>query len=282
VTTCALKRGPSHHGMSFGIHFCSSSWSSYLYVSMYPRHGTNASAWPYEDDAEAFNAWRAHHSQDFQPISGLPLFNGFQAANRTEFQPYYLGHTMASPGPPTVCIAFSPPSPCVDFYLQFHEPGHIRYMTQEPFSAFTQSSSFSDQPDFPTSEPSPPPKRLFQCPIYQANRINGQPFSCKGVKAENMAAVRRHIKRSHIPSQVSFIKLCTACNEDIIDEEKFEHEHGNSGEFCDSHQQQQRRGKAAEEQWNALFRKLNLSSTEFASPCKYLFQKALPLLIIAL
>jgi len=126
-------------------------------------------------------------------------------------------------------------------------------------------------PDFQPSEPSPQPKRSFQCPIYQANLINGPPFSCKGVKAENMAAVRRHVKRTHIPSQVSFIQLCLACNEDIIDKGKFEHEHGNNGEFCSSHQQQQRRGKAAEEQWNALFRKLNPSSAEVASPCKYLF-----------
>jgi hypothetical protein len=224
VTSRASKRGPSHHEMSFAIHFCLSFWSSYLYSNMNPGHGTNATAWFYEDDAEAFNTWNTHYSQYFQPLPGRLLSNSPQTVNSADFQHCYFPSTMTSP-------------------------------------ALTDS-----QP----SEPSQQPKRSFQCPIYQANLINGPPFSCKGLKAENMAAVRRHVKRSHIPSQVSFIKLCPACNEDIIDKEKFEHEHGKNGEFCDSHQQQQRRGKAAEEQWNALSRKLNPSSAEVASPCKYL------------
>ena len=249
---------------------------------MNPRHGTNTLAWSFEDDAEGFNAWNTDHSQDFQLPSGRPLFNGLQTTSSIELQPYYFRGTMTSPASPTVCALFSLPSLCIVCYIQIHELERIRYMAPEPFSTFAQSTVFTVQPDFQPSEPPPPPKRLFQCPIHQANRINGQPLSCKGVKAENMAAVRRHIKRSHIPGQVSFIKLCPACNEDIIDEGKFEHEHGNNGEFCDSHQQQQRRGKAADEQWNALSRKLNPSSAVVASPCRYLFQQALPLLIFFL
>lgn len=133
------------------------------------------------------------------------------------------------------------------------------YVGHEPLALFPLSITRPPLPE----PPMPQPKRFFQCPIYQADLLHSRTPSCNGVKAENMAAVRRHLKRSN---NIRFIKLCPACNEDIIDELEFETLHGNNGEFCSSNQQQQRRGKAAEEQWNALYRKLSPSSTEIPSP----------------
>lgn len=140
--------------------------------------------------------------------------------------------------------------------------GDYTYAEHETLALFPLSIAHPHLPE----PPIPQPKRLFQCPIYQTDLLHGRTLSCNGVKAENMAAVRRHVKRSN---HIQFIKLCPACNEDIIDEYEFENLHGNNGEFCNSNQQQQRRGKAAEEQWNALCRKLSPSSTETPSSCKH-------------
>lgn len=96
-------------------------------------------------------------------------------------------------------------------------------------------------------------RKPFPCPVFQADILLGRRHSCRGTLENNMSEVRRHLRRSR---HVDFLRLCPTCNEDFTDREEFESKHGNNGEFCNN-PLKQRRGVLAEEQWEALYRKIN-------------------------
>ncbi|KAF2278945.1 uncharacterized protein EI97DRAFT_223978 [Westerdykella ornata] len=108
----------------------------------------------------------------------------------------------------------------------------------------------------------PPKRRPFQCPIFQMEMLLGQPRRCTGGRGDNMAAIRRHIERSHN----TFVKLCSTCNENILDEAKFYEKHGQKGELCTGPPRSQAKGAAAEAQWTELCGALFPEAKEFPSP----------------
>ena len=102
----------------------------------------------------------------------------------------------------------------------------------------------------------------FSCPVYEAEKISGQPHSCNGLVSRSMADVRRHLVRSRHPD-VTFLRHCPTCNEDIVDQKEYDERHG---QLC-QHPQKQRRGQAAiVEQWQELYLKVYPSATVIPSP----------------
>lgn len=69
-----------------------------------------------------------------------------------------------------------------------------------------------------------------------------------------MAEVRRHMTRSH--RDLDFLRLCSTCNDDFLDRNEFESSHGYKGELC-INPQEQRRAEGQEEQWTALYKKVD-------------------------
>jgi hypothetical protein len=119
--------------------------------------------------------------------------------------------------------------------------------------------------NLPARRSKPEEKRLLQCPVSQMDISLGNPRDCTGVDGASRAAVRQHLTRAHD----IFAKLCPSCNEDILDRRTFDNHHGLRGELCISNHKQ-RRGAAAEEQWDDVCRKLYPRATKLPSACKQL------------
>jgi len=99
-------------------------------------------------------------------------------------------------------------------------------------------------------------RRPFNCPVRQGEQDRGaSEFSCSGLSADTMADVRRHMERA---KHVEFIRLCSTCNEDLIDKKEFEDKHGYRGEKCTKTPQKQARGtEATGRQYKQLYDLVN-------------------------
>jgi len=105
-----------------------------------------------------------------------------------------------------------------------------------------------------------PQERRFDCPIFVAESVHNRPRTCNNIKLKTMSEIRRHLTRpsAGYPPQVPFLRLCRTCNEDFTDRAEFEGSHGYRGELCNNARSQRRRGDA-KLQWEALYRKLEVS-----------------------
>lgn len=103
-----------------------------------------------------------------------------------------------------------------------------------------------------------PPKNQFACPIFHHETIHGLSHTCNGIIVRSMSDVRRHLTRPirGRPAHLSFLKLCPTCNEDFVDKKVFEDHHGYEGEICNN-PQKQKKGEAAQAQWEALCTLIN-------------------------
>jgi hypothetical protein len=73
-----------------------------------------------------------------------------------------------------------------------------------------------------------------------------------------MADLRRHLTTRPgrgYTRQLTFLELCPTCNDDFIDREVFESQHGYRGEHCNNRQPQRRRANA-QVQWELLYRQV--------------------------
>lgn len=100
--------------------------------------------------------------------------------------------------------------------------------------------------------------RKFDCPVFVAEARNGWPRTCNNVKSTNMADLRRHLTARAgrgYTRQLAFLELCPTCNNDFIDKDVFESQHGYRGELCNN-RQPQRRGANAQVQWELLYQQV--------------------------
>ncbi|KAJ5064887.1 hypothetical protein J3E72DRAFT_411211 [Bipolaris maydis] len=97
--------------------------------------------------------------------------------------------------------------------------------------------------------------RRFDCPVFVAETRHGWPRTCNNVKSANMSELRRHLTErpgyGYTP-QLQFLKLCRTCNEDFIDKEVFESQHGYKGELCNNRKIGRRKAHA-QVQWQLLY-----------------------------
>ncbi|CAG5155708.1 uncharacterized protein ALTATR162_LOCUS3795 [Alternaria atra] len=131
------------------------------------------------------------------------------------------------------------------WFDQFH-PGILHPATIAPINAMQYNEDVGSQ------------KFTFDCPVFVAESRHGWPRTCNNVKSLNMTDLRRHLTertgRGYAP-QLTFLKLCTTCNEDFIDRNVFETRHGYRGELCNA-RRPQRRGANAKVQWELLYRQV--------------------------
>ena len=108
-----------------------------------------------------------------------------------------------------------------------------------------------------------PDSRRFDCPVFVAEARHGWPRTCNNVKSTNMSELRRHLKtrpgRGYTP-QLAFLGLCRTCNDDFIDKEVFESQHGYKGEFCNNRKPGRRRANA-QVQWQLLYHQVEAAMT---------------------
>ncbi|KAF2024297.1 hypothetical protein EK21DRAFT_117891 [Setomelanomma holmii] len=138
----------------------------------------------------------------------------------------------------------------------------LELVSQDLTFSGQDKSSEKQGDEFPSMVTSQPPampkaetrKRTLECPVFVAERSHGRKRSCNNIIAQSMSQVRRHLIRPSkgYPAQLSFLKLCPTCNEDIVDRDEFEKFHGQNGQLCNL-VRQQRKGEKAKEQWNALY-----------------------------
>lgn len=118
-----------------------------------------------------------------------------------------------------------------------------------------------------------PSRRLFDCPVFVAESRHGWPRTCNNVKSVNMAALRTHLTnrpgRGYTP-QLSFLELCPTCNDDFINKEVFESQHGYRGELCNN-RQPQRRGPNAQVQWELLYHQVEAALSSQHIPTRTLY-----------
>lgn len=96
-----------------------------------------------------------------------------------------------------------------------------------------------------------PTVRNLECPIFCYETEHGLPHTCNGISVQNMAAVRRHMirpSRGH-PAHLSFLQLCSTCNEDFIDKALFNTSHG---KYCNTPRKRSK-GAAVNQQWQSLY-----------------------------
>lgn len=89
-------------------------------------------------------------------------------------------------------------------------------------------------------------KRCLPCPHRVAqDHLQLLPYKCNGIGAKTMSSVRQHMRRNHS----MFLKLCGACNADILNEDEYKARHG---DMCRTPQNQRRRS-GQDYQWHALY-----------------------------
>lgn len=87
-------------------------------------------------------------------------------------------------------------------------------------------------------------------------------FSCQAPAFKTMSELRRHIERAR---HLTFLRLCSTCNEHVIDKEVYEHQHGTRGEKC-TNPQRQARGAEAQVQWRQLYELINSQQRKEPGP----------------
>lgn len=149
-----------------------------------------------------------------------------------------------APGPMNQISYYSEPRPQQQPSEQF-QPA---YPTQDHNSSVTQDEL---------------PKRDFGCPVYEADIILGRDHTCKGAREKNMSKIRVHMTRGRQP-HLDFLSRCGTCEEDIIDRNEFQQSHG----LRCNNPRKQLRGDAAQQQWNALYYKVNPAGTPLPTSSK--------------
>ena len=103
------------------------------------------------------------------------------------------------------------------------------------------------------------PKRSFQCAFRKAQSKLGKPYTCTAAPVTLVSAVRTHLTRplpNKKPPHLPFLKLCTACNEDILDEEEFHTVHGIDGLKCEDPKPRRKGDAGQQEQYDILCSKV--------------------------
>lgn len=102
-------------------------------------------------------------------------------------------------------------------------------------------------------------ERSFPCPVCQAEQKLGSPHTCTSAPVTTLSAVRTHLTRRlprGQPPHLPFLKLCKACNEDILDEHEFGTFHGVDGLKCDNPKPQRKGDAGQQEQYGILCSKV--------------------------
>ncbi|KAJ4349536.1 uncharacterized protein N0V89_008152 [Didymosphaeria variabile] len=99
-------------------------------------------------------------------------------------------------------------------------------------------------------------KTTFMCPVRVREQDRGDSeFSCETSTFNNLAEVRRHMKRAR---HVSFLELCPTCNEHVVDKTAFEMWHGRN---CNKPYITAIGPKGKEKQWQQLYDSINPKTT---------------------
>lgn len=102
-------------------------------------------------------------------------------------------------------------------------------------------------------------KRSLQCAFRKAQAKLGLPYTCTAAPVTTVSAVRTHLTRrlpKGRPPHLPFLKLCTTCNEDLLDEHEFEAYHGKDGLKCETPRQQRKGDAGQQEQYDILCSKV--------------------------
>jgi hypothetical protein len=102
-------------------------------------------------------------------------------------------------------------------------------------------------------------KRSLPCPSRKAQAKLGLPYTCAAAPVTTVSAVRTHLTRTlpeKNPPHLPFLKLCKACNEDILDPHEFETSHGKNGFKCHITRQQRKGDAGQQEQYDILCSKV--------------------------
>lgn len=98
-------------------------------------------------------------------------------------------------------------------------------------------------------------KRSLQCAFRKAQAKLGLPYTCTAAPVTTVSAVRTHLTRrlpKGRPPHLPFLKLCTTCNEDLLDEHEFEAYRGKDGFKCETPRQQRKGDAGQQEQYDIL------------------------------
>jgi len=100
-------------------------------------------------------------------------------------------------------------------------------------------------------------RRFYECPFRKAQAKLGLLYTCTGVFVDTVSAVRIHLTRNlpgRRPPHLSFLKLCPACNEDILDDADFVTRH--DGLKCKNPRLHRREAIGQQEQYDRLCSKV--------------------------
>ena len=109
----------------------------------------------------------------------------------------------------------------------------------------------------PTSDTKP--ERSFPCAFRKVQSKLGLPYTCTGAPVATVSAVRTHLTRNlpkGTPPHLPFLKLCTKCNEDVLDNVEFETRHGVDGMKCETPHPQRKGTTGQQEQYDLLCSKV--------------------------
>jgi len=102
-------------------------------------------------------------------------------------------------------------------------------------------------------------KVSFRCPFRKVQARLGLAYTCAGAPAATVSAVRAHLTRYQLkgtPPHLPFLKLCTVCNEDILDNVEFETRHGVDGMKCENPRPRRKGVTGQQEQYDRLCSKI--------------------------
>jgi len=152
------------------------------------------------------------------------------------------------------------------------EPNYRSFTANEPLEAPTSMSVTEPTGVATQMRPAPRLKGMvltliefmrwtsgFSCPFRQAQKKLGLPYTCTAKPAITMSAVRTHLTRDlpkGTPPHLPFLKLCTTCNEDILDDVEFETRHGVDGMKCETPRPQRKGATGQHEQYDLLCSKV--------------------------
>ena len=103
------------------------------------------------------------------------------------------------------------------------------------------------------------PKRSFPCVFRKVQAKLRLPYTCTGAPVTTVSAVRTHLTRNlpnQRPPHLPFLRLCTTCNEDILDEHAFQTLHGVDGLLCHNPRPQRKGDVGQQEQYDLLCSKV--------------------------
>lgn len=114
-------------------------------------------------------------------------------------------------------------------------------------------------------------KRKYDCPIHKYHVMHGLQSPCGGIGKEMMNLIRQHLdpNRSNrhrgYHGYVSFVRRCTRCKDDIVDEQAWHQGHHEAGTCT---QRDQPRGELVN-RWARLYLAIYRDETRVPVPCEY-------------